>query len=295
MTVTIDKLLGVLEVSPLGDSKNTFIGDVLKKDWQRIFGGQVIAQAMAAAQQTLEREMFAHSTYCYFLHPGNPREPIVYEVQAMRDSRSFATRRVLAKQSDKTILSLDVSYHVSEKGLDHQLPMPETPAPENFPSEYDGFPELLAGTYGESVQSWIAERPVEMRFADPDIYFKPENRDTANRVWFRFTDPVEDNIHLRRILLAYVSDYTLLGSALFPHGKRFFDEDMMAASLSHAVWFHRPYDANDWLLYYTDTPSASEALGFCRGSIYGRDGKLIASVAQEGLIRVIDPERRKGR
>ncbi len=290
MKTSLNKLLQVLDVSLVDDRKNIFKGDVLKPDWMRIFGGQVVAQSLVSAQRTLDCEMFAHSLYCNFLRPGNPKEPIYYEVECVRDSRSFATRRIVAKQSGKIILTQDVSFHVKERGLDHHMEMPDTPPPEDFPSEYDAFPEQLEGRIGGLLQGWINERPIEMRFADPDAYFKPENHASSNRIWFRFTEPVEGDVHLKRILLAYVSDYTILGNSLMPHGKRFFDNDMMAASINHSVWFHRPYDANDWLLYHADTPSASEGLGFSRGSIFDRDGKLVASVAQEGLIRLIEPK-----
>ncbi|MGH1352752.1 MAG: acyl-CoA thioesterase II [Methyloligellaceae bacterium] len=293
MTTSVDEFLSVLNITPVEGKSDMFQGDSTHKNWKRIFGGQVIGQSLVAAQRTVEKELLAHSLHCYFMRPGDPQTPIEFEVDRIRDGRSFCTRRVVASQNNQAIFSLGASFHIVEDGLSHQAEMPETPMPEDLPTELEAASKFSDDVPEKIVKSWMAERPVEMRFADFENYFDKKKKTTTNRIWFKLKGSVEGDLALHQSILAYVSDYTLLGTAILPHGRRFYDRSIMAASLDHSVWFHRPFKVDEWLLYYTDTPSASGALGFCRGSIYDRAGNLIASVAQEGLIRPIDPSRQK--
>ncbi len=293
MTTSVDEFLSVMDITPVEGKSDVFQGDSTHKTWKRIFGGQVIGQSLVAAQRTVDKEFLAHSLHCYFMRPGDPNTPIEFEVDRIRDGRSFCTRRVVASQKGQAIFSLGSSFHVVEDGLSHQADMPDTPMPEDLPTELEAAAKFSDNVPEKIVKSWVAERPVEMRFADFENYFDKTKKATTNRIWFKLKGSVEGDLQLHQAILAYVSDYTLLGTAILPHGRRFYDKSIMAASLDHSVWFHRPFKADDWLLYSTDTPSTSGALGFCRGSIYNKAGVLIASVAQEGLIRPIDPSRQK--
>ena len=283
MPDAIENLLSILDLEPL--EHNLFRGLSPQVGWQRVFGGQVIGQALVAAARTVENRI-AHSLHGYFMLPGDPKVPILYEVDRIRDGKSFTTRRVVAIQHGHAIFSMSVSFQVEEPGLDHQISMPEVTPPEELPSEND-----IAKLYLESAPApirryWEGERPIELRPVDLRHYFGRERLDPVQYVWVRATGKLPDDPEIHRCVLAYLSDMTLLDTSLFAHGRSIFDPEIQAASLDHALWFHRPFRADEWLLYAEDSPSASGARGFNRGSLFSRDGRLVASVAQEGLIRL---------
>ena len=283
MPNAVDVLLSILDLEPL--EHNLFRGRSPDIGWQRVFGGQVIGQALVAAARTVEGRI-AHSLHGYFLRPGDPAVPILYEVDRIRDGLSFTTRRVAAIQHGRPIFSMEVSFQVAEAGLDHQIAMPAVPPPEELPSESDISSLYLEGAPESVRRYWERERPIELRPVDLRHYLGREALEPSQYVWVRATGRLPDDPEIHRCVLAYASDMTLLDTALFPHGRMVFDPDLQAASLDHAMWFHRPFRADDWLLYAEDSPSASGGRGFNRGSLFSRDGQLVASVAQEGLIRV---------
>ncbi len=218
--------------------------------------------------------------------PGDPTVPIVYEVERLRDGRSFATRRVKAIQHGRAIFTLSASFHVHEDGLEHQIGMPDVPQPEDLPGADTAGAEALK-QLPEPVQAYLRrERTIELRPVDPERYGSRPRRAPVTHVWIRSTAPLPDDPVLHQCVLAYASDMTLLDASLAVHGRSVFEPQIQAASLDHALWFHRDFRADDWLLYAQDSPSAGGSRGFARGSIFTRDGKLVASVAQEGLIRL---------
>jgi acyl-CoA thioesterase II len=291
----ISDLLAILDLEQ--PESNLFQGRSPDVGWQRIFGGLVISQALVAAMRTVGDGIPPHSLHAYFILPGDPKLPIRYEVDNLRDGRSFATRRVVARQNGAAIFALSASFHRDEAGYDHQLPMPNVPAPETLMSEKDivaGFKDRLP----ESVQRFfLRDRPIELRPVSLKRYLgaalsDEERARPAQHVWFRATGPLPDDPKTHLAVLAYASDMTLVDTALVPHGKSVFNPDIQAASLDHAMWFHRDFRMDGWLLYAQDSPSSSRALGLARGLIYTSDGRLIASVAQEGLLRP-RPDRMK--
>jgi acyl-CoA thioesterase-2 len=249
---------------------------------QRVYGGQVLGQALVAATRTIEPSRICHSLHAYFLRPGDPRVPILYEVDRSRDGRSFSVRRVVALQEGKQIFILAASFQAPEQGYEHQFPMPDVPPPEALDDELEAR-RKDPGLMPELLREWLTRaRPFETR---PVIIDPPGDRPPRapyDNVWFRAAGPVPEA--LTQALLAYASDASLLSTSLLPHGKSIFS-NLQVASLDHAMWFHRAFRFDDWLLYAQDSPSASGARGFNRGAIYTRDGTLVASVAQEGLIR----------
>ena len=283
MPNAIDVLLSILDLEPL--EHNLFRGRSPQVGWQRVFGGQVIGQALVAAARTVEGRV-AHSLHAYFMRPGDPKVPIIYEVDRLRDGRSFTTRRVDAIQHGRAIFSMEASFQVEEAGLDHQITMPAVPPPEDLPSEGDISRLYLEGAPESVRRYWERERPIELRPVDLRHFTGREALEPSQHVWIRTTGRLPDDPEIHRCVLAYASDMTLLDTALYPHGRSVFDPDLQAASLDHAMWFHRPFRADEWLLYAEDSPSASGGRGFNRGSLFRRDGQLVASVAQEGLIRV---------
>jgi len=287
MTSAIETLLAILDLEPL--EHNLFRGLSPQVGWQRVFGGQVIGQALVAAARTVEGRN-VHSLHAYFMRPGDPTVPILYQVDRIRDGNSFTTRRVVAIQHGEAIFSMAASFQIGEPGFDHQIAMPKVPPPEDLPSEAE-LKELYLHSAPPSVRRyWERERPVELRPVDLRHYVSREPLDPTQLVWVRTTGALPDDMDIHRCVLAYASDMTLLDTSLFAHGRAIFDHDLQVASLDHALWFHRPFRADEWLLYAEDSPSASGARGFTRGSLFSRDGHLIASVAQEGLIRQRPPD-----
>lgn len=287
MPSAVDDLLSILDLEPL--EHNLFRGRSPQVGWQRVFGGQVIGQALVAASRTVPDDRAVHSLHAYFLRPGDPAVPILYEVDRIRDGGSFTTRRVVAIQHGKAIYSMSASFQTQEDGLEHQTTMPDVPAPEDLPSDAE-LKERFLDHAPEAVRRyWQRERPIELRPVDLTHYFSRKKLVPAQNVWVRASAPLPDDARIHTCVLAYASDMTLLDTSLFAHGTSVFDPDLQVASLDHAMWFHRPFRADDWLLYAEDSPSSSGARGFTRGSLYARDGRLVASVAQEGLIRLRRP------
>ncbi|ADZ68550.1 acyl-CoA thioesterase II [Polymorphum gilvum] len=284
MNTAIDSLLSILDLEQL--EHNLFRGRSPQVGWQRVYGGQVIGQALVAASRTVIEDRHIHSLHGYFLRPGDPSVPIVYDVDRIRDGGSFTTRRVVAIQHGQAIFSMSASFQTGEDGLEHQAEMPSVPMPEDLPSEQD-LKEKFLKVAPENVRAyWERERPIELRPVDLTHYFSTKTLEPSQHVWVRATSALPDDKRIHRCVLAYASDMTLLDTSLFPHGKSVFSPDIQAASLDHAMWFHRPFRADDWLLYTTDSPSSSGGRGINRGMLFSRDGRLIATTAQEGLIRV---------
>ncbi|HSD91945.1 MAG TPA: acyl-CoA thioesterase II [Methyloceanibacter sp.] len=282
MSRALEQLLSILDLEPL--EVNLFRGLSPQVGWQRVFGGQVIGQALVAAHRTVNGRP-AHSLHAYFLRAGDPAVPIIYEVDRIRDGGSFTTRRVVAIQHGQAIFSMAASFHRDEPGLQHQVKMPDVPPPEALPSEAE-LKEKLIDRLPEPVKAyWQRERPIEIRPIDLSRYLSPENRAPTQQVWIKATGQLGDDLALHQCVLAYASDFTLLDTALIAHGRFVFDPRLMLASLDHAIWFHRSFRADDWLLYVQDSPSSGAGRAFCRGTLFTPEGELVASTAQEGLLR----------
>ncbi len=282
-SAALKALLATLKLEPLED--NLFRGGRGSEGWQRVYGGQVLGQAMMAAAQTVDPDRSIHSLHGYFLLAGDPSLPILYDVERIREGGSFTTRRVKAIQHGRAIFSMSASFHKLEEGFEHQVAMPEVPPPEALPDPKELIGQMI-DRLPESMRSYFSrELPIDMRVTDVTRYLSREKKSPQQNIWIRANGPLPDDPVLHQAVLAYASDFTLLDTALIAHGKLLFDADVQLASLDHALWYHRPFRADEWMLYVQDSPSASGARGFCRGSIYTRDGRLVASVAQEGLMR----------
>lgn len=279
----LQALVGLLDLEPL--EKNLFRGRSPKQGWQRVYGGQVLGQALVAAVRTVPSERIAHSFHSYFLLPGDPQVPIIYEVEAIRDGGSFSTRRVKGVQHGRAMFAMSVSFHVAEDGYSHATKMPNVPQPEELPSEKELARHIVKYLPDNMRSYWERERPIEMRPVDISRYLSRGQRPAEQQIWMRANGRLPDDFALHQCILAYASDFTLLDTALIAHGKLMFDQDIQLASLDHALWFHRPFRADDWLLYVQDSPSAHGSRGLARGLVYSRTGELVASVAQEGLMR----------
>lgn len=282
MSSAIENLLSILDLERLED--NLFRGITPNAGRQRVFGGQVIGQALVAACRTVDGRA-PHSLHGYFILPGDPSIPIIYEVDRARDGKSFTTRLVKAIQHGQPIFTLSASFHTGEPGLEHSITMPDVPGPDQLPTEADIRQRAMPNMPETLRRYFERERPIELRPIEYQRYFSREPMAPKFHVWIRATGKVPDNPTIHQAILAYASDMTLLDSTLIAHGRSVFDKAMQAASLDHALWFHRPFRADDWLLYAQESPFGGGGRGFARGSIYTREGILIASVAQEGLIR----------
>ena len=278
-------LLSILDLETI--EHNLFRGRSPETSWQRVFGGQVIGQALVAAQRTVDADRHVHSLHGYFMRPGDPAVPIDYEVDRLRDGGSFTTRTVVAHQHDKAIFTLTASFQADEDGLEHQIPMKEgIKGPDGLMSDRE-FGEQYMKTAPDNVATYFKrERPIEMKPTSLDHYLTREPLAPEQNIWVRVLGDVPENRAIQAAVLAYISDMTLLDGTLFPHGRTVFDPDIQAASLDHSMWFHRPHKLDDWLLYAQDSPNAANGRGFARGSFYTKEGVLVASVAQEGLIRI---------
>lgn len=286
MSTEIKPLIERLDLERL--DRDLFRGHSPSDGRPRVFGGQVAAQALVAAMRTVQGR-HAHSLHAYFLRPGDPSRPILYAVDRIRDGRSFTTRTVKALQEGEAIFHMTVSFQVMEGGLDHHWPMPDAAPPESVPS----VSELIrraAEESGDPIYRFLdrLERPIIVHDLDPVDPRSPHARKGPHMVWFRADGELSDDPLLHQCVLTYASDYTLLDASLHVHGKTWFDPRIVAASLDHAIWFHRPFRADRWLLYVTESTSTSEARGMNLGRIYTQDGLLAASVAQESLMRVVD-------
>ena len=280
----VARLLALLDLEPL--EVDLFRGRSTDPGWTRVYGGQVVAQALMAASRTVRADRLAHSLHAYFLRPGDPAAPIVYRVERERDGTSFATRRVEAIQHGRPIFSLTASFHVAETGFDHAAPMPRVAAPALLKSEAQLFAARAADTPEPWRTLWASrDRPIEFRPVESHDPFKPKRTKPAAHHWLRAAAPVVADAVLARCLLAYASDMTLLDTCLLPHGVAWSDPALQAASIDHAIWFHATPDLNVWHLFAQDSPRANGSRGLNRGLVFAESGALVASVVQEGLIR----------
>lgn len=283
MTRVLTELVQLLALEKI--EENVFRGQSQDLGWGQVFGGQVLGQALSAAVQTVPAERQVHSLHAYFLRPGDAHKPIVYNVDRLRDGQSFTTRHVVAIQGGKPIFNLSASFQVDEDGFDHADAMESAPGPDGLVTERE-----LWSRHADKIPEpfrtrALAERPIELRLADPVDVFQPERKEAHQAVWVRAAGPLPDDPALHRYLLAYASDFAFIATAMRPHGVTWVDPAMQVASVDHAMWFHRPFRIDDWLLHVMHSPSASGGRGLVRGSVFSRDGKLVASTAQEGLMR----------
>lgn len=279
MTAALDALITLLDLEPI--EENIFRGESPKEERQRVFGGQVAGQALVAAGRTVERGA-VHSMHAYFLRPGDPTVPILYEVDRIRDGRSFTTRRVVAIQHGLAIFNLSASFHVAETGFEHQVPeIGDVPAADTLPTL-----QQILEPVRDRVPEWIARRPIDIRYVEGGPWIlRQEKCPPRQRMWIRADGTLPDDPLLHACVVAYASDMSLLDTALMPHGLNW--TSVMGASLDHAMWFHRPFRADEWLLYDQDSPTASGARALSHGSIYAADGRLVVTVVQEGLLRAL--------
>lgn len=284
MSNLVEELVKLLNLETI--EVNLFRGESRDVGGRSVFGGQVLAQALMAAYHTQAEKRQCHSLHAYFLRPGDINIPIVYEVDRIRDGGSFTTRRVVAIQNGEAIFNLSASFQVIERGFEHQAATPpDVPAPESLESEYD-IRQRLAQQLPERLRPVLTQRrPIDIRPIDPINFLKPEPRAPRKQVWFRADGTLGEDLATHQALLTYASDFGLLGTGMMPHGLSFADPTVQAASLDHTMWFHHPFRADEWLLYDMESPAAMNARAFTRGQIY-QNGKLVASVCQEGLMRV---------
>ncbi len=283
MSDVLHDLLELLKLEKI--EENLFRGKSQDLGFGNVFGGQVLGQALSAASQTVPIERSAHSLHAYFMRGGDPRQAIIYQVDCLRDGSSFTTRRATAIQKGSPILSLEASFQVSEDGLEHQAAIPDVPGPEELTPELEMLRAVKDRIPPSIREKLICDKPIEIRPVNPVNPFAPKKMEPVKYSWFRAIGNVPDDIAIHKYMLAYASDFGLVGTALYPHGVTFWDLRMQVASLDHAMWFHRDFRIDEWLLYAMDSPSASHARGLNRGNIFTRDGRLVASTTQEGLIR----------
>ncbi len=285
MNAPIREVLDLLDLEKI--EENIFRGRSPKDRVQRVFGGQVLGQALMAAGRTVEQRL-CHSLHAYFLRAGDPKVPILYEVDRSRDGASFTSRRVVAIQHGRPIFTLEASFQREQPGYDHAFDMPDVPAPESLVSD-DVLRARIADRLPPEVREWaLRPRAIETCPVDPRDYFSPAPRPPLEMHWVRANGRLPDDPALHQCVLAFASDMSIIETGMLPHGLGWYDNKVQLASLDHAMWFHRPFRADDWLLFVQDSPSASGARNFNRGTIYTRQGALVASVAQEGLMRPND-------
>jgi len=283
MSHVLDDLVNLLTLEPI--EENLFRGRSQDLGFRQLFGGQVLGQSLSAASQTVEDARHVHSLHGYFLRPGDAQLPVVYMVERVRDGGSFSTRRVTAVQKGQQIFTCSASFQYDEEGYEHQAAMPDVVGPENLPTELE-LTEKVAHLLPEHIRDkLLCPKPIEVRPVTARDPYNPLPGDPVKYVWFRADGTLPDIPALHKYIMAYASDFGLLTTALLPHGKSVWHKDMQLASLDHALWFHGNLRADEWLLYAMDSPWGGNARGFCRGSVYNRAGQLVASSAQEGLIR----------
>jgi len=286
MTDVLEQLVGLLSLERI--EMNLFRGQSQDLGWGTVFGGQVLGQALSAAAKTVPDERSVHSFHGYFLRPGAVDRPIVYDVDRIRDGKSFTTRRVVAIQNGRAIFSMSASFQIAEDGFEHQDEMPDIPGPDGIPSEadmvrkhFERIPKLLRARAS-------ADWPIEIRPVDSPNLLSPKPRAPRRAVWLRTLRELPDDPALHRYLLAYASDFSFLSTSMYPHAVSWLTPGMQVASLDHAMWFHRPLRMDEWLLHVMESPSTSGGRGLVRGRVFSEDGRLVASTAQEGLIRQWD-------
>ncbi|MEM1434869.1 MAG: acyl-CoA thioesterase II [Pseudomonadota bacterium] len=281
---TVIDILNLLDLEEI--EQNHYRASAPSDGWQRVYGGQVIGQALVAASRTVPEDRPAHSLHGYFLRPGDTTVPILYKVERIRDGKSFNTRSVLAIQHGRAIFSMSLSFQVREDGLSHQQPMPEVATPESLKDEREWREEHAQLLPEEHREQFLRDRPIDFRPVHPWNPAATEPRPPEQLAWMKIRDPLPEDPRLHQCALAYLSDWSLLDTATLPHALNWMDDTVQMASLDHSMWFHRPFRTDEWLLYVQDSPSASGARGFNRGLIYNQQGQLVASAAQEGLMRV---------
>ncbi len=279
----LDELLDVLKLEKIEET--IFRGRSQDLGFGAIFGGQVLGQALSAASYTVPKDRGAHSLHAYFLRPGDPARPIVYKVDCIRDGRSFTTRRVVAIQKGRPIFSMSASFQIDEDGFDHSAATPDVPGPEGLRSELEMAREVKDKIPQSIRDKFICEKPIEIRPVNPVNPFAPKKEKPFRYLWFKTIDKMPEDIAVHKYMLAYASDFGLVATSLYPHGHTFWEPEMQVASLDHGMWFHRDFRMDEWLLYAMESPSACRARGLNHGNIFTRDGRLVASTTQEGLIR----------
>jgi acyl-CoA thioesterase II len=279
----LEELIALLALEKI--EENLFRGQSQDLGWGQVFGGQVLGQALSAAVQTVPTERNVHSLHSTFLRPGDVKRPIVYEVDRIRDGSSFTTRRVVAIQNGEAIFHMSASFQIEEPGFEHADPMPQAAGPDGLKSDVELWREQAERLPPNMRSRALADRPIDVVPVDPVDPFDPEEKSPDHAVWLRAAGPLPDDPAVHRYLLAYCSDFSFVTTALRPHRANWADARMQVASIDHVMWFHRPFRMDDWLLHAMHSPSASGARGFVRGAIYAPDGQLVASTAQEGLMR----------
>ncbi|MFG1496068.1 acyl-CoA thioesterase II [Saccharospirillum sp. HFRX-1] len=279
----VEGLIELLKLEQIGEQRYRGLSQDL--GYPKVFGGQVIGQGLSAAIQTLDSARMPHSLHSYFLRPGDVNTPIEYTVEAVRDGRSFSVRRVIASQFDKPILAMTASFQKAEEGLEHQDAMPNVPGPEGLEPEAKLYRDHAEEIPARVRDLFTAERPIECRIVEAQNPFRPRLGIAKRHMWIRSNGPLPEDPLVHQSMLAYTSDYGFLETALMPHGISLMKPGLTIASLDHAIWFHRPFKLDDWLLYVADSPSANGARGYVRGQIFDSNGRLVASTAQEGMIR----------
>ncbi len=281
---SLQKVIEILELEEI--EQNHYRANSPKEGWQRVYGGQVIGQALVAASRTVEESRHAHSLHGYFLRAGDTSIPILFKVDRIRDGKSFTTRRVVAIQNGEPIFTMSISFQVLEQGLSHQFQMPDAPDPESLPDE-DELRAIQAKDWpAEFRDSYSTSSAIQIRQIDPLDLLHPQVSAPNQMCWMKTREVLPDGQRLHQCVLAYLSDWSLLDTATRPHAVSFLQDNLQMASLDHAMWFHRPFRADEWLLYAQDSPTASGARGFNRGLIYNQAGDLVASTTQEGLMRM---------
>lgn len=280
----LDELIALLALERI--EENLYRGQSQDLGWGTVFGGQVLGQALSAAARTVPAERQVHSLHAYFLRPGDVKRPIVYDVDRIRDGTSFTTRRVVAIQGGRPIFNMSASFHIEEPGFEHALAMPDAPPPESLPTEQERAARLADRLPGRVLARSVAARPFEMRSADPEEDpLRPAPREARRLMWMRTVGPLPDDPALHRYLMAYASDFRFVSTSLLPHGIGMMSSGMQIASLDHVMYFHQPARCDEWLLYVMESPVARGARGLVRGVFFTRDGRMVASTVQEGLIR----------
>ena len=280
----LNKIIETLDLEEI--ELNHYLATSPNEGWQRVYGGQVIGQALVAASRTVSTDRSAHSLHGYFLRAGDTDIPILYKVDRIRDGKSFTTRRVVAVQRGQAIFTMSISFQVDEGGLNHQFDMPDVPGPDDLQTE-DEIRQVQSKNWPKEFQdSFSGSSAIQVKPIEPIDLLNPKPAEPAQRCWMRCGDKLPDDPRIHQCVLAYLSDWSLLDTATRPHAVSFMQDNVQVASLDHAMWFHRPFRADEWLLYDQDSPSASGARGFNRGLIYNQSGELVASTTQEGLVRI---------
>lgn len=283
MSQVLTDLLSLLKLESI--EQGLYRGQSQDLGFKAVFGGQVMGQALSAAKETLPEERKIHSFHSYFLRPGDASKPIVYEVENLRDGKSFSTRRVSAIQFGKPIFYMTASFQIEEQGFTHQVAMPDVPGPDELVSDLDFYQQHAAQIPERLRSKFICEKPIDMRAVDFQNPFVPQVSAAKRYVWFKANGVMPDDIRVHKYLLAYASDFNFLPTALQPHGRSFMEPQMQVATIDHAMWFHRDFRFDDWLLYVVDSPAASGGRGLVQGQFFSRDGSLVATTIQQGVIR----------